>query len=63
MDKELEKIKQIDKEIEDGLDVEGLKKARKKLYRFKDSEISTEAWTLKRIILGCIKEMLIEDRM
>ena len=61
MDKELEAIKKIDNQIENGLDVEGLKKARKKLYRFKDSEISTEAWTLKRIILGCIKEMLAEE--
>ena len=61
IDKELEQIKKIDKQIEDGLDVEGLKKVRKKLYRFKDGEISIEAWTLKHIILGCIKEMLAEE--
>jgi hypothetical protein len=61
IDKELEAIKKIDKQIEDGLDVAGLKRARNRLYKFKDGEISIEAWTLKHIILGCIKEMLTEE--
>ena len=61
IDTELEQIKKIDKQIEDGLDVAGLKRARNRLYKFKDGEISIEAWTLEHIILGCIKEMLAEE--
>lgn len=62
MDKELEAIKKIDKQIENGLDVKGLKSARNKLYKFKDVEISIEAWELKTIVLSCINEMLAEER-
>jgi len=61
VDKELEAIKKIDNQIENGLDVKGLKRARNRLYKFKDGEISIEAWKLKHIILGCIKEMLAEE--
>ena len=61
MDQELEAIKKIDKQIEEGLDVAGLKRARNRLYKFKDGEISIESWTLKHIILGCIKEMLAKE--
>lgn len=61
MNKELEAIKKIDNQIENGLDVKGLKRVRNRLYKFKDGEISIEAWTLKHIILGCIKEMLAEE--
>lgn len=62
MDKELEAIKKIDKQIENGLDVKGLKSARNKLYKFKDGDISIEAWKLKTIVLSCINEMLAEER-
>lgn len=58
VDKELEQIKKIDKQIEDGLDVAGLKRVRNRLYKFKDDEISIEAWKLKKIVLSCINEML-----
>lgn len=61
-DKELEAIKKIDKQIEDGLDVAGLKRARNRLYRFKDANISVEAYIEKRYILECINEMLAEER-
>lgn len=61
VDEELEEIKKIDKEIADGLDVNGLKRVRNKLYKFKDADISVEAYIEKHYILKCINEMLEEE--
>ena len=53
-------IRKIDRQIEEGVDNEGLKKLRKKLYTYKDKELSFEALHLKHVLLLCIKEMLEE---
>lgn len=53
-------IRKIDRQIEEGVDNEELKKLRKKLYKYKDSEISLEAFRLKHLLLTCIQEMLEE---
>lgn len=49
---------EIDKQIEDGLDVKGLKKARRRLYRLDEYELSTDESLRKRLLLNCISEFL-----
>ncbi len=51
-------MNEIDKQIKDGLDVEGLKKARRRLYRLDEDELSTDESLRKRLLLNCISEFL-----
>jgi len=62
MSKQSEKLEAIDKQIEGGLDKEDLLKARQKLYKIKDYELTNEEWTLKVALLNCIAEYLEADR-
>ena len=62
MNKQLEKLEAIDKQIEGGLDTKDLLKARQKLYKIKDYELTNEEWTLKVALLNCIAEYLEADR-
>jgi hypothetical protein len=62
MKKQLEKLYAINKQIEEGLDKEGLLKARKKLYKISDDELNIDEWSLKRTMLACISEFLEADR-
>ena len=51
-------MNEIDKQIKDGLDVEGLKKARRRLYRLDEDELNTDESLRKRLLLTCISEFL-----
>lgn len=62
MNKQSKKLESINKQIEEGLDKEGLLKARKKLYRISDDELNVDEWSLKRTMLTCISEFLEADR-
>lgn len=62
MSKQSEKLEALDKQIEGGLDTKDLLKARQKLYRIKDYELTNEEWNLKRTLLNCIAEYLEADR-
>lgn len=60
---DLEKLKEIEyKIVEEGLDVEGLKKIRSKLYRFDDYDLTNEEWLIKHSLLNHIKELLADER-
>ena len=61
--KNLEKLKKIEHTIvEDGLDIEGLKNIRKKLYRFNDYDLNNEEWAIKHSLLNHIRELLADER-
>lgn len=49
---------EIDNLIEQGLDIEGLKKARRRLYRLDEDELNTDESLRKRLLLNCISEFL-----
>ena len=53
----IEKLKQYDRIIEEGLNAEELKKIRNKIYRI-DTYFDTEAAILKLELLECIKSFL-----
>lgn len=53
------KLQELSKEIENGLDYEGLINLRKKVYNVK-VELYSDEWYEKRILLTCIKEFLDE---
>lgn len=58
-----EKLKEIEYIItEEGVDSEGLKKYRRKLYRFKDDELTNKEWVIKYYLLNHIKELLADER-
>lgn len=60
---DLEKLKQIEYIITvEGVDTEGLKKYRRKLYRFKDYELTNKEWIIKYNLLNHIKELLADER-
>lgn len=60
---DLEKLKQIEYIITvEGVDTEGLKKYRRKLYRFKDYELTNKEWTIKHNLLVHIKELLADEK-
>lgn len=54
----IEYLNEYDKKIEQGIDVEELKRVRRKIYRFKDYEITNEEFILKHTLLNCIKELI-----
>lgn len=55
----LEKLQEYDKQLAEGdLDVEGLKKLRRKIYRVDTCFEPAEAIVLKAKLLTCIKELL-----
>ena len=53
---------EIDAMIEEGLDVEGLKKVRRRLYRLDDEALSVEEFCRKGWMLLCIREILEDER-
>lgn len=53
-----EVMDEVDNLIEQGLDIEGLKKVRRRLYRLDTDELSTEEKIRKDILLVCISEFL-----
>lgn len=53
----IQKLKQYDKLIEEGLDKEELKKVRNKIYKL-DTYFDKEAAILKLELLECIKDFL-----
>lgn len=58
-----EKLKEIEYIItEEGVDTEGLIKYRRKLYRFKDYELTNREWIIKHSLLNHIKELLVDER-
>ena len=57
-----EVMDEIDAMIEEGLDVEGLKKARRRLYRLDDEALSIEEHYRKHWMLLCIREILEDER-
>lgn len=58
-----EKLKQIEyKIVEEGLDVEGLKKIRRKLYRFKDDDLHLKEYEIKHNLLDHITVLLADER-
>ena len=58
----MEVMDEIDTMIDDGLDVEGLKKVRRRLYRLDDEGLSIEEHYRKHWMLLCIKEVLEDER-
>ena len=53
-----EVMDEVDNLIEQGLDIEGLKKVRRRLYRLDTDELSTEEKIRKDILLVCISEFI-----
>ena len=53
-----EVMDEVDKLIEEGLDIEGLKKARRRLYRLDDDELSIDEWCRKWKTIRCIQEFI-----
>ena len=53
-----EVMDEVDNLIEQGLDIEGLKKVRRRLYRLDNDELSIEEHYRKYLILECIKEFI-----
>ena len=56
-----EVIDEIESLIEQGLDIEGLKKARRRLYRLKDDSLSIHNCYRKYRTLGYIKDIIRDD--
>lgn len=57
-----EKLNEINKLIDDGLDTKGLIRVRNRLYKLDEYALSAEESLEKHAILKCINEMLAEDR-
>ena len=49
---------EVDNLIEEGLDIKGLKRVRRRLYRLDTDGLSTEEKIRKDILLTCISEFL-----
>ena len=49
---------EVNSQIEEGLDIDGLKKARRRLYRLDEDELDTDESLRKRLLLNCISEFL-----
>ena len=50
---------EVNSQIEEGLlDIDGLKKARRRLYRLDEDELSGDESLRKRLLLNCISEFL-----
>ena len=59
----IEYLKEYDRQIaEDGLSIEELKKLRRKIYRFKDYNLTNEEFYLKHTMLICIKEIIADEK-
>ena len=62
MKEPIDYLKEYDRQIaEDGLSIEELKKLRRKIYRFKDYDLTYEEYCLKHTMLICIKEINNEN--
>ena len=58
----MEVMDEIDAMIWEGLDVDGLRKVRRRLYRLDDEGLSIEEFYRKGWMLLCIKEILEDER-
>ena len=63
MKEPIDYLKEYDRQIaEDGLSIEELKKLRRKIYRFKDYNLTNEEFYLKHTMLICIKEIIADEK-
>lgn len=53
-----EVMDEIDRQIEDGLDIEGLKKAKRRLYRLDDDKLSADEWCRKWQTIRSIQDFI-----
>ena len=49
---------EVNSQIEEGLNIDGLKKARCRLYRLDEDELNADESLRKRLLLNCISEFL-----